>query len=63
MQQHVHAEARRTYVSPLLPLQVWGQTFEAELGPLPPVIHGPCCAEFLVSRERIRARPRCLLWQ
>jgi hypothetical protein len=39
-------------------VQVWEQTFEAELGPLPPLIHGPCCAEFLVSRDRIRAHPR-----
>ena len=41
-------------------MQVWEQTFEGELGALPPVIHGPCCAEFIVSRDRIRARPRCL---
>lgn len=38
--------------------QVWDQTFAEELGPMPHVIHGPCCAEFIVSRERIEAHPR-----
>ncbi|CAL8463939.1 g3474 [Coccomyxa elongata] len=38
--------------------EVWDQTFEQELGPMPHTIHGPCCAEFIVSRERIEAHPR-----
>lgn len=38
--------------------QVWDQTFEEELGTMPHIIHGPCCAEFIVSRERIEAHPR-----
>ena len=40
-------------------LQVWSETFEKWLGPIPKALHGPCCAEFIVSRERIEAHPRC----
>ena len=36
--------------------------FEAELGRMPPVLHGPCCAEFLVKRERVLAHPRHVPW-
>ena len=39
-------------------LQVWNQVFEAELGALPELLTGPCCAEFMVSRDRIRAHSR-----
>lgn len=39
--------------------QVWNETFAKWLGPLPEALHGPCCAEFIVSRERIEAHPRC----
>ena len=42
-------------------LQVWNETFEKWLGPIPKALHGPCCAEFIVSRERIEAHPRCTL--
>ncbi|KAK9919029.1 hypothetical protein WJX75_008842 [Coccomyxa subellipsoidea] len=38
--------------------EVWDQTFADELGVMPHIIHGPCCAEFIVSRERIEAHPR-----
>ena len=37
--------------------QLWGLLFETELGPLPEWVHSPCCAEFVVSRERVRLRP------
>ena len=37
--------------------QLWGLLFETELGPLPEWVHSPCCAEFMVSRERVRLRP------
>ncbi|MEO1511198.1 MAG: DUF3431 domain-containing protein [Planctomycetota bacterium] len=30
---------------------------EAHLGPLPPLLFDACCAQFLVSRDRIRRRP------
>ena len=40
-------------------LQVWSETFEKWLGPIPKELHGPCCAEFIVSRDRIEAHPRC----
>ena len=49
---HVHEED-------VLPVQVWDQVYAQEMGPIPPVIHSPCCAEFVVSRERILAHPRC----
>ena len=39
-------------------MQVWSETFEKWLGPIPKALHGPCCAEFIVSRERIEAHPR-----
>lgn len=39
-------------------LQVWNETFAKWLGPIPEAMHGPCCAEFIVSRERIMAHPR-----
>ena len=39
--------------------QVWNETLAKWLGPLPEALHGPCCAEFIVSRERIEAHPRC----
>lgn len=39
-------------------VQVWNQTFRGELGPLPAIIKAPCCAEFMVSRDRIRAHSR-----
>ncbi|CAK0786391.1 hypothetical protein CVIRNUC_009604 [Coccomyxa viridis] len=38
--------------------EVWSETFEKWLGPIPKALHGPCCAEFIVSRERIEAHPR-----
>ena len=31
---------------------------EAHLGPLPPLLFDRCCAQFLVTRDRVRARPR-----
>ena len=39
-------------------MQVWNETFAKWLGPIPAAMHGPCCAEFVVSRERIMAHPR-----
>ena len=42
-------------------LQVWSETFEKWLGPIPKALHGPCCAEFIVSRDRIEAHPRCTI--
>ena len=38
--------------------QVWDQVFQGALGPLPAVVHSPCCAEFVVSRARILQRSR-----
>ena len=35
-----------------------GRSVAAALGPLPAVMNSPCCSEFVVSRERIRARPK-----
>ena len=32
--------------------------FEGELGPLPEWGHSPCCAEFVVSKARVRSHPR-----
>lgn len=29
-----------------------------ELGPAPPELHAPCCAEFIVARDRILRHPR-----
>ncbi|KAK9808138.1 hypothetical protein WJX73_000955 [Symbiochloris irregularis] len=37
---------------------VWNQTFAGELGPLPALIKAPCCAEFMVSRDRIQSHSR-----
>ena len=34
--------------------QMWGLLFEQELGPMPEYVHAPCCAEFVVSAERVR---------
>ena len=39
-------------------LQVWTDLYEAELGDLPSELQAPCCAEFIVSRERILAHSR-----
>lgn len=46
---------------------VWKELFESPLGPMPQFVHSPCCAEFVVSRTRIQARPLsfyqdCLTW-
>ena len=41
-----------------LHLQLWREILRHELGPVPKVLHAPCCAQFLVSRERILARPK-----
>ena len=35
----------------------WDQAFQGALGPLPGLLHSPCCAEFVVSRSRILQRP------
>lgn len=39
-------------------LQVWPYVYEAEMGELPDELKAPCCAEFMVVRERILAHPR-----
>ena len=36
---------------------MWHELFSQELGPLPEHVHAPCCAEFLVSKQRIQAHP------
>ena len=46
---------------------VWRELFEGPIGPMPQYVHSPCCAEFVVSRQRIQARPLsfyedCLTW-
>lgn len=46
---------------------VWEELFVSTLGPLPEYVHAPCCAEFVVSKKRILARPlaffeNCLTW-
>ena len=38
--------------------QLWGVLFAGELGPLPEWVHSPCCAEFVVSKGRVRSHPR-----
>ena len=38
--------------------QVWPEVYEAELGELPAELKAPCCAEFMVARERVLAHPR-----
>jgi hypothetical protein len=42
----------------IVPEQVWPQMYEEELGPPPPILAAPCCAEFMVSRDRILAHPK-----
>ena len=39
-------------------MQVWDSLFGEGLGPAPEELYAPCCAEFMVSRERIRRHPR-----
>eukprot|EP00884_Botryococcus_braunii_P021084 jgi/Botrbrau1/765/Bobra.0181s0022.2 len=39
-------------------ISVWPQMYEEELGPPPPILAAPCCAEFMVSRDRILAHPK-----
>ncbi|KAK9811078.1 hypothetical protein WJX73_000416 [Symbiochloris irregularis] len=34
--------------------QMWSLLFEKELGQMPEYVHAPCCAEFVVSAERVR---------
>ena len=46
---------------------VWQELFEGSVGSVPQYVHSPCCAEFVVSKERIQARPlsfyqNCLTW-
>ena len=46
---------------------VWQELFEGSIGSVPQYVHSPCCAEFVVSKERIQARPlsfyqNCLTW-
>lgn len=36
----------------------WGQFFGKWLGPLPPRIAAPCCAEFIASRDAVRRQPK-----
>lgn len=36
----------------------WNDAFKGALGPLPSELTSPCCSEFMVTRERILARPR-----
>ena len=38
--------------------EVWHTLMESEFGPLPRLVHAPCCAEMLVSKQRILARPK-----
>eukprot|EP01027_Heterolobosea_sp_BB2_P025900 GEZU01039767.1.p1 GENE.GEZU01039767.1~~GEZU01039767.1.p1 ORF type:complete len:386 (+),score=99.50 GEZU01039767.1:43-1158(+) len=38
--------------------QHWAELFEDQLGPFPPYFELNCCAQFAVTRERIRARPK-----
>ena len=33
--------------------QVWPDVFEAAFGEIPEELHAPCCAEFMVAKERI----------
>ena len=47
--------------------EVWEELFASSIGQMPQYVHSPCCAEFLVSRARIHARPLsfyedCLNW-
>lgn len=43
---------------PHLAPQAWREFFGRRLGKLPPVLVGPCCAEFVASAAAIRRRPR-----
>lgn len=38
--------------------EVWHTLMESEFGPLPRLVHAPCCAEMLVSKQRILAHPK-----
>ena len=38
--------------------EVWHTLMEPEFGPLPRFVHAPCCAEMLVSKQRILAHPK-----
>ena len=58
MQRIRNRSLRALIATVCLPAQVWDQVYAQELGPLPPAIHSPCCAEFVVSRDRILAHPR-----
>lgn len=37
--------------------QAWEEFFGAHLGPLPAVVSGPCCSEFVTSAAAIRHHP------
>jgi len=37
--------------------EVWDELFVGPIGPMPQYVHSPCCAEFVVSKQRIQARP------
>ncbi|MCJ1306142.1 hypothetical protein MMC08_008960 [Hypocenomyce scalaris] len=37
--------------------EVWEELFVGPIGPMPQYVHSPCCAEFVVAKERIHARP------
>lgn len=43
-------------LSPTVPV-AWKEFLGHWLGEMPDRIQGPCCAEFIVSRERVRSRP------
>ena len=38
--------------------EVWQTLMASEFGPLPRFVHAPCCAEMLVSKQRILAHPK-----
>lgn len=39
-------------------LQVWPELFASELGEVPTDLSAPCCAEFIVNRDRVLAHPK-----
>ena len=39
-------------------MQVWPDVFQAEFGDVPEQLHAPCCAEFMVSKDRILAHSK-----
>ena len=56
-EQGRHGTLEQEHADSWLVARMW-EAFEGALGPLPPLVHSPCCSEFLVAAQRIRAHPK-----